>query len=121
VDHTLEITRLVDIVDKSRLRRLPAQQLARLLARCGRIHAGEHGEPGVAVRGFLGRLAVHRQLKTPADHPGDIPERHAFFRDRLIPRSAKHFCTRRHERRRARIRSHQTKHLMACAYHFLDY
>lgn len=44
--------------------------------------------------GFLGGLADDRHVQASADYAGDLSERNAFFRDRVIPGSRGSFLKR---------------------------
>ena len=75
---------LVEIGDQPRpVGRHPSRSRVSALE-AGRSHAGEHREPAEMLGGLLGRLGDDRYLQATADGLGDLPQRHALFRDRVI-------------------------------------
>src|SRR5262245_62876279 len=75
----LEIARVIEIREQTRLLGLPAQQHARSLTRGLIVERGKMREPGEVVGGFFWRHADDRHVEAPADHRGDVAEGDAFF------------------------------------------
>ena len=77
----------VQVLDEPGLRRLPARQLAGQRARRWDVEREELGQPGEVPGRVPGGDGHHGQGEMPADHLGDVADRHAFVGDRVQRRS----------------------------------
>ena len=78
-----KIGRMIDVGDEPGLFRLPVELRAGTRARSRDVDACEHREPAEVLGRLFGRLRDDRNVQAPADHLGDLLERHALFGDRM--------------------------------------
>ena len=77
-------TQRFEIGDQPGPGRFPSQLSARLRAGGGHVVSGKHAEPAEKGGSLFRGDGFDRQFQAPADRFGDIAQRHAFFRDRVI-------------------------------------
>src|SRR5580658_6059433 len=74
---------MVDVGDKAGLLGLPTEQRLGSLARGRAVDGREPGEPAEMRSRLFRRLWDCRNVQSPANHLGDLFERHAFISDRV--------------------------------------
>ena len=77
----LEVVALIEVFDQPGPGGLPSQQFACDCAGCRAVEREEACEPGEVRPGLLWGDGDHRDVEVPADHLGDVTDRHAFVGD----------------------------------------
>ena len=81
----LGIAHVFEIGNQPWASRLPSQPLLREFAGAGEIQTSKICEPAKMDRCFLRGQGDHWRLQAATNDLSNVPERHSFFGDRLIP------------------------------------